>query len=134
MNHALLALALQADDPVTDNSMWIIIAIVLVVLFFIVVIIGVALTIFFIARKRSKQQKAGVPEISVSTGPGSAAYEVASQDVSAFPAEPETSFPNAPASLPSEFEMPVSAEPVAAHHEEPIDFDPTKTEIGRAHV
>ena len=128
MNHALLALALQADDPVTDNSMWIIIAIVLVVLFFIVVIIGVALTIFFIARKRSKQQKAGVPEISVSTGPGSAAYEVASQDVSAFPAEPETSFPNAPAtSLPSESEMKVNAEPGAAHREETIDFDPTKT-------
>lgn len=129
MNHALLALALQADDPVTDNSMWIIIAVVLVVLFFVVVIIGVALTIFFIARKRSKQQKAGgVPEVSVSTGPGSAAYEVASQDVSAFPAEPETSFPNAPAtSLPSELEMPVNAEPVAAHREETIDFDPTKT-------
>jgi len=129
MNHALLALALQADDPVTDNSMWIIIAVVLVVLFFIVVIIGVALTIFFIARKRSKQQKpGGVPEISVSTGPGSAAYEVASQDVSAFPAEPETSFPKAPAtSLPSELEMPVNAEPGAAHREETIDFDPTKT-------
>ena len=129
MNHALLALALQADDPVTDNSMWIIVAVVLVVLFFIVVIIGVALTIFFIARKRSKGQKAGgIPEVSVSTGPGSAAYEVASQDVSAFPAEPETSFPNAPAtSLPSELEMPLNAEPGAAHREETFDFDPTKT-------
>jgi hypothetical protein len=100
-----------------------------VVLFFIVVIIGVGLTIFFIARKRSKQQKAGgVPEVSVSSGPGSAAYEVASQDVSAFPAEPETSFPNAPgASLPPELEMPMDAEPSAAHREETIDFDPTKT-------
>lgn len=130
MNHALLALALQADDPVTDNSMWIIIAVVLVVLFFIVVIIGVGLTIFFIARKRSQQQKAGaIPEVSVSTGPGSAAYELASQDVSAFPAEPETAFPNAPAtSLPSENEMPVDAEPkAAAYREETTDFDPTKT-------
>jgi hypothetical protein len=128
MNHALLALALQADDPVTDNSMWIIIAVVLVVLFFIVVIIGVALTIFFIARKRSKQKALGVPEVSVSTGPGSTAYEVASQDVSAFPAEPETSFPNAPgASLPPELEMPAAVEPGAAHREETIDFDPTKT-------
>lgn len=128
MNHALLALALQADDPVTDNSMWIIIAVVLVVLFFIVVIIGVALTIFFIARKRKKDQKvSGFPEVSVSTGPGSAAYEVASQDVSAFP-EPETSFSSAPAtSVPSELEVPVEAEPVAAHREETIDFDPTKT-------
>ena len=129
MNHALLALALQADDPVTDNSMWIIVAVVLVVLFFIVVIIGVGLTIFFIARKRKKDQKvSGFPEVSVSTGPGSAAYEAASQDVSAFPAEPETSFPNAPAtSMPAEPEVPVAAEPVAAHREETIDFDPTKT-------
>ena len=128
MNHALLALALQADDPVTDNSMWIIIAGVLVVLFFIVVIIGVALTIFFIARKRSKQKAAGVPEVSVSTGPGSAAHEVASQDVSAFPAEPETSFPDAPgASVPPELEVPLAAEPGAAHREETVDFDPTKT-------
>lgn len=130
MNHALLALALQADDPVTDNSMWLIIAAVLVVLFFIVVIIGVALTIFFIARKRKKDQKAGgFPEVSVSTGPGSAAYEVASQDVSAFPAEPETSFPNAPgASLQPELvETPMDPEPGAAQREETIDFDPTKT-------
>ena len=128
MNHALLALALQSDD-VTDNSMWIIIAGVLVVLFFIVVIIGVALTIFFIARKRKKDQMAGrVPEVSVSTGPGSAAYEVASQDVSAFPAEAETSSPSAPATPPpSQLEVPATAEPVAAHREETADFDPTKT-------
>jgi Inner membrane component of T3SS, cytoplasmic domain len=127
MNHALLALALQADDPVTDNSMWIIIAVVLVVLFFIVVIIGVGLTIFFIARKRKKDQKvSGFPEVSVSTGPGSAAYEAASQDVSAFPAEPETSFPNAPATpMPAEREVPVEAEPVAAHREEAIVREPT---------
>ena len=130
MNHALLALALQVDEPVTDNSMWIIIAGVLVVLFFIVVIIGVAVTIFFIARKRSKaaQQMSGIPEVSVSTGPGSAAHSMASQDVSAFPAEPETSFPDAAAmSPPSELAPPVDAEPSAIHREETMDFDPTKT-------
>ncbi|HKO62138.1 MAG TPA: FHA domain-containing protein [Pyrinomonadaceae bacterium] len=125
MNFALLALALQEE---ADNSMYFIIAAVLVVLFFIVVIIGVALTIFFIARKRKAQQPSGVPEISVSTGPGSAAYQVASQDVSAFPAEPETSFPNAPGvSAPAaDLATPFEAEP-AAHREETTDFDPTKT-------
>ncbi len=134
MNYALLALALQADEPVADNSMYFIIAAVLVVLFFIVVIIGVALTIFFIARKRSKAQKlGGAPEVSVSTGPGSAAHQVASQDVSAFP-EPETSFPDAPAaSSPSDLAPPISefAPPIeaeaAVHREETVDFDPTKT-------
>jgi hypothetical protein len=125
MNFALLALALQDE---ADNSMYFIIAAVLVVLFFIVVIIGVALTIFFIARKRKAQQRSGVPEISVSTGPGSAAHQVASQDVSAFPAEPETSFANAPGvSAPaSDLATPFEAEP-AAHREETTDFDPTKT-------
>ena len=128
MNHALLALALQVDEPVTDNSMWIILAGVLVVLFFIVVIIGVALTIFFIARKRSKEQKAtAMPEVSVSSGPASDAF-VASQDVSAFPAEPETAFPSAAEVAPApEIATPAGAEPSAAHREETVDFDPTKT-------
>ena len=128
MNYALLALALQVDEPVADNSMYFIIAAVLVVLFFIVVIIGVALTIFFIARKRSKaQQVTGVPEVSVSTGPGSAAHSLASQDVSAFPGEPETSFPlAAEMSSPSDLATPVEAQP-APHREETVDFDPTKT-------
>ena len=128
MNHALLAFALQ-EEPVTDNSMWIIIAGVLVVLFFIVVIIGVAVTIFLIARKRSKaaQRASGIPEVSVSTGPGSAAHSVASQDVSAFPAEPETSFPDAAAMASASDFPPAQAEPSAIHREETVDFDPTKT-------
>lgn len=131
MNHVLLALAFQEEVP-TDSSMWIIVAGVLVVLFFIVVIIGVALTIFFIARKRSKAQKpSGIPEISVSTGPGSAAYSAASQDVAAFPAEPETSFPNAPAASPAASMEPQPAAPAEAasniHREETVDFDPTRT-------
>lgn len=55
MNQTFLALAFQGAD--SDYSMWIIIAVVLVILFFIVLVIGVGLTIFFIARKRSKAQK-----------------------------------------------------------------------------
>jgi hypothetical protein len=124
MNRALLALAFQAEDP-ADSSMWIIIAGVLVVLFFIVVIIGVALTIFFIARKRSKAQKAG-PEISVSTGPGSAAYTAASQDVSAFPGEAEAALAAAPASMEVPAAMPEEAA-ASRQRDETVDFDPTAT-------
>jgi hypothetical protein len=125
MNHALLAMAFQAEDP-AGSSMWIIVAGVLVVLFFIVVIIGVALTIFFIARKRSKAQKPR-PEISVSTGPGSAAYSAASQDVSAFPGEADAALGSAPAASME----PLTAVPAEAaaniHTAETVDFDPTRT-------
>ena len=125
MNHALLALAFQVEEP-ADSSMWIIIAGVLVVLFFIVVIIGVALTIFFIARKRSKAQKAG-PEISVSSGPGSPAYAAASQDVSAFPGEAEAALAGAPA---ASMEVPTAMpaeEAASRQRDETVDFDPTRT-------
>jgi hypothetical protein len=127
MNHILLALAFQEEVP-PDNSMWIILAGVLVVLFFIVVIIGVALTIFFMARKRSKAQKsAGALEVNVSTGPGSAAYSAASQDVSAFPGEPEAALASAPAaSMGTEAATPAGAA-ANIHREETVDFDPTKT-------
>jgi len=123
MNHALLAMAFQVEEP-ADSSMWIIIAGVLVVLFFIVVIIGVAFTIFFIARKRSKAQKLA-PEISVSTGPGSAAYSAASQDVSAFPGEADA----APGVLAASMEPEaVPAEAVEdIHRAETVEFDPTRT-------
>ena len=128
MNHALLAFAFQTQvgEP-ADNSLWIIIAGVLVVLFFIVVIIGVALTIFFIARKRSKAQKAG-PEISVSTGPGSAAYSAASQDVSAFPGDAEAAaLAGAPAaSMEAPAATPAEAA-ASAYSDEAVDFDPTRT-------
>ena len=124
MNHVLLALAFQQDTP-ADGSMWIIIAGVLVVLFFIVVIIGVALTIFFIARKRSKAQKPG-PEISVSTGPGSAAYSAASQDVAAFPDEAEAALASIPA--PSMEPEAVPADALGdIHRAETVEFDPTRT-------
>jgi hypothetical protein len=126
MNHALLALAFQVGEP-ADSSMWIIIAGVLVVLFFIVVIIGVALTIFFIARKRSKAQKAG-PEIRVSTGPGSVAYSAASQDVSAFPGDAKAAaLAGAPA---ASMEAPAATPAEAAtsrQRDETVDFDPTRT-------
>ena len=122
MNHALLALAFQ-EEAATDSSMWILLAGVLVVLFFIVVIIGVGLTIFFIARKRKAQKPSGIPDVNVSTGPSSSAY-VASQDVSALPGEPETSFPNAPAAPLTSEPVP---EPASIHREETVDFDPTRT-------
>jgi hypothetical protein len=127
MNHVLLALAFQ-EEVSTDSSMWIIVAGVLIVLFFIVVIVGVALTIFFIARKRSTAQKPGRgPELSVSTGPGSAAYSAASQDVSAFPGEPEASLKGA-ASPSMQPEAPVPADAAAdIHREQTVDFDPTRT-------
>ncbi len=124
MNHALLALAFQAEGP-ADTSMWIIIAGVLVVLFFIVVILGVGLTIFFIARKRSKAQKPGAPELSASTGPGSPAYSAASQDVGTFPAEPEPAFSASPESMEPEAMSPVEESNI--HRQETVDFDPTRT-------
>ena len=127
MNYALLAFAFQEEAP-ADSSMWIVIAGVLVVLFFIVVIIGVALTIFFIARKRSKGQKpGGVSEISVSTGPGSAAYTAASQDVSAFPAEPEGAIASAPAAAMEPEPAASAGAAPSSHREETVDFDPTRT-------
>jgi hypothetical protein len=123
MNHVLLALAFQEEVP-TDSSMWIIVAGVLIVLFFIVVIVGVALTIFFIARKRSKALRPpGGRELSVSTGPGSAAYSAASQDVSAFPGEPEAALEGAASAS-----VPAPADAAAnIHREETVDFDPTRT-------
>jgi predicted component of type VI protein secretion system len=53
MNQRLLALAFQED-----SQMWIILIVVLVILFFIVAIVAIGLAIFFIMRKRSKDQKA----------------------------------------------------------------------------
>ena len=73
MNHSFTALALQ--ETASDSSMWIIIAVVLVILFFIVVIVGVGLTIFFVARRRSKAQKtAGASALAMSTDSRSTAF------------------------------------------------------------
>jgi hypothetical protein len=70
MNKSLLALAFQED-----SSMWIILAVVLVILFFIVAIVAIGLAIFFIMRKRSKDQRATAQsDTSLSTGPSASAY------------------------------------------------------------
>lgn len=78
MNHSFTTLALQGTA--SDFSMWIIIAVVLLILFFIVVIVGVGLTIFFVARKRSKAQKtAGASALAMSTDSSSSAFAGTSQ-------------------------------------------------------
>jgi hypothetical protein len=76
MNYSL---ALIFQETASDSSMWIILAVVLVILFFIVVIVGVGLTIFFVARKRSKAQKASASSaLSMSSTPSSSAFVGAS--------------------------------------------------------
>lgn len=73
MNQSFIALAFQ--EAASDNSMMIIVAVVLVILFFIVVIIAVGLAIFFIMRKRKKDQAGTVnPELLSASGPGDSAY------------------------------------------------------------
>ena len=83
MSQPLLALAFQ--DAAPDNSMWIIVGVVLVILVFIVVIVGVGLTIFFIARKRSKAQKS-----DAAAAMSSAPIVPILPDASASPSEPFT--------------------------------------------
>jgi hypothetical protein len=125
MDHPLLAFALQEVD---NSSMWIILAVVLVILVFIVVIVGVGLTIFFIARKRSKAQKAAAGlAVSVSGRPSSAGYAGESQAQSAIApgAEPSSPYGGFSAS-PMESGIPgESSAPVA--REETSNFDPSRT-------
>lgn len=127
MNHALLALALQEVE--TDNSsMWIILAVVLVILVFIVVIVGVGLTIFFIARKRSKAQKAASGlAVKVSGGPSSAGYagEAQAQAAMAPGAEPSPAYEGLPAPA-LDGGIPERSSGAAAA-EETSDFDPSRT-------
>jgi FHA domain-containing protein len=126
MNHPVLALALQEVE--TDNtSMWIIIAVVLVILVFIVVIVGVGLTIFFIARKRSKAQKAASGlAVKVSGGPSSAGYagEAPGQAAIAPPAEPSSAYEGLPSRA---LDGGIPEASGAAAREETSDFDPSRT-------
>lgn len=123
MNHSFTGLAFQ--ETTSDSSMWIIIAVVLVILFFIVVIVGVGLTIFFVARKRSKAQKAAAASaLAMSTDSSSVARAGTSQ--------PET--PQVASGLDS---SPPSLKTNIASIAEPIsqpgsslgssDFDPSRT-------
>lgn len=118
-----------------SSSMWVIVAVVLVIIVFIVVILGVGLTIFFIARKRSRDQKA----MSAGEIPGGS-LSVAS-DLSSGPAVPTEPTPAAeftpsPEFTPSteftpspEFTPAPEASALAAEEPETIDpdFDPTRT-------
>ena len=127
MNHPLLAFALQEVGP-NNTSMWIIVAVVLVILVFIVVIVGVGLTIFFIARKRSKAQKAGTgPAVSVLGGPSSAAYVGEAQPQSSIEPVAEPASPYAASPAPAlAGAIPEGASDVAAPADE-SDFDPSRT-------
>ena len=127
MNHPVLAFALQEVE--TDNSsMWIILAVVLVILVFIVVIVGVGLTIFFIARKRSKAQKAASGlAVSVSGGPSSAGYAGEAPARAAMAPAAEPSSPYGGLSSPAlDGGIPEGASGAAAQ-EDTSDFDPSRT-------
>ncbi len=115
MNH-ILAFAFQEEVAADGTSMWVILAVVLVILVFIVVIIGVGLTIFFIARKRSKGQQAAS---ALGSDYGSGSEIGSGQYAPALEASPPAeSFAPAP-----ETSEPAAEAPVAVEEE----FDPTRT-------
>jgi FHA domain-containing protein len=116
-----LSLALAFQEPASDFSMWIILAVVLVILFFIVVIVGVGLTIFFIARKRSKAQKAAT------------ASALGMSSLASSPAFPATSPPETPQVAPAFESSPPPQIDIASPPAErsafsaSMDFDPSRT-------
>ena len=138
MHHpSFLALAFQAAE--SDNQMWIIIIAVLVILFFIVAIVVIGLAIFFISRKRKKDQAKSAFPVSSASSPSAyvpqpehaqmePAFESASEPAfeSAFEQPPSAEpFP----AIPESDNMPVSSSPdVAAEPAlEELEFDPTQT-------
>lgn len=117
-----------------SSSMWVIVAVVLVIIVFIVVILGVGLTIFFIARKRSRDQKAmsagEIPAGSFGAAPqmnAEPSAPLSSPIESAPPVEftPASDFPAAPDFVPA----PEASAEAAMEEPEPVDpdFDPTRT-------
>jgi hypothetical protein len=97
MNQRLLALSFQED-----SQMWLILLVVLVILFFIVAIVAIGLVIFFIMRKRSKDQPAAPqPDTYLSTGPSASAYAGMSQPETASPALEPAAAPVVESSAPS---------------------------------
>ena len=126
MHHSSF-LALQVAEP--DNQMWIIIIVVLVILFFIVAIVVIGLTIFFISRKRKKDQAKSA--FVGSSTPDPSAYAAIPQpepdlaepafagsaSIEPFPAVPESDNMPVPSS-------PDVASPPAV---EELEFDPTQT-------
>lgn len=125
MKSMFLAMLFQDEIGSSDSSMWVIVAVVLVVLVFIVVIIAVGLTIFFIARKRSKAQKAGQgfqPELS--TGASAAIGTSGEPAAEQFNAGAATPAPEVESYTPTPEPFAPPAEEVAAAEPE---FDPTRT-------
>jgi hypothetical protein len=125
--------------------MWLILIIVLVILFFIVAIVAIGLAIFFIMRKRSKDQNATTQsDVSLSSGPSSSAYAGMSQPETVLPAyEPAAVPPIVESSVP-EYESPAPADespapvyespapvyedaPQAASSHDTAPFDPSQT-------
>jgi pSer/pThr/pTyr-binding forkhead associated (FHA) protein len=118
-----LSLALAFQEPASDYSMWIILAVVLVILFFIVVIIGVGLTIFFIARRRSKAQKAAAGSaLSMSSTPSSSAFPATSPEPPQVASGFESSSPPQ-IDIASPPEAPAERSAFSAS----MDFDPSRT-------
>jgi len=125
MNHqSFPALFFQGAEP--DNTMWLIIIAVVVILFFIVVIVGVGLAIFFVSRKRKKDQAAasGLTPMPQSYGemPQADPAEIEPQydpvpEAEPYPVEPESD------------NMPVLSSPdvAAPPAVEELEFDPTRT-------
>ncbi len=106
----------------TDSSMWVIIAVVLVILFFIVVIIGVGLTIFFIARKRSKARTPAAAAFSAE--PGYAPQRLPQPEAQPISPSMEVAPPAVESPLPSP--EPASEGPVT-YDSGTADFDPSRT-------
>jgi hypothetical protein len=115
--------------------MWLILIVVLVILFFIVAIVAIGLVIFFIMRKRSKDQKAiAQSDMSLSTGPSASAYAGMSQPETASPVyEPAAVPPVAESAYESPAPVYESPAPVyedapqAASSHDTAPFDPSQT-------
>ncbi len=121
MNHSFVALVFQ--ETASDNSMWIILAVVLVILFFIVVIVGVGLTIFFVARKRSKAQKStAASALVMSTGSSSPAFAGTSQ-----PDTPQVASGLESSPLKTNIASTAEVPPQPSSSPGSSDFDPSRT-------
>jgi hypothetical protein len=141
MNQRLLALAFQED-----SQMWIILIVVLVILFFIVAIVAIGLAIFFIMRKRSKDQKATAQSdmsLSAAAYAGMSQPETAPPVYEAVPPVVETSDAAYEAPTPAyespapvyESPAPVYESPAPVYEDSPqaasshdtAQFDPSRT-------
>lgn len=125
--HSFPALAFQAAE--SDNQMLIIIIAVLVILFFIVAIVVIGLTIFFISRKRKRDQAksafplSGAGSLSTYAPAAQAKPALVESDYETPP--PVDSYPVAPES--NNMAVPSSPDVAAPPAVEEMEFDPTRT-------